>query len=90
MCPLRITEVKNTWNHASTSHKSSRAVFRNLLPFICFVVALAKLRKAIIGFVVSVCLSVSLSLRPRGKTRFPPDGFSCILTHEYFQKNIRV
>ena len=38
--------------------------------------AFVKLRKATIGFVMSVC--------PHGTTRLPPDGFSLNLIFEYF------
>jgi hypothetical protein len=44
--------------------------------------AFAKLPKATIGFVVTVCSSVC----PCGKTRLPVEGFSWHLTFEYFSK----
>ena len=43
--------------------------------------ALAKLRKATVGFVMSV--------RPHGTPRLPLDGFSWILTFGYFSKICR-
>jgi hypothetical protein len=48
-----------------------------------FLGAFAKLRKATVGFVMSVCLSVCPSVRPsvllHGTTEPPLDGFSPIL-----------
>ena len=41
-----------------------------------FVGALTELRKATIRFVMSICLSVCLSVRPHGTTRLPPEGLS--------------
>jgi hypothetical protein len=38
-------------------------------------------------FVMSVCSSVHLSVRPHGITRLPLDGFSWNLLFEYFSKN---
>ena len=54
-----------------------------------FLRALEKLQKAIIsfGFVMSVRLSVSLSVRPHGTTRLLPDRFSLNLIFEYSSKN---
>jgi len=45
-----------------------------------FLSAFAKLQKATISFVMSVCLS----FRPRGTTRLPQEGFSLNLIFEYF------
>jgi hypothetical protein len=45
-----------------------------------FLGAFAKLRKATVSFVMSVCPSVC----PRGTTRLPLDGFSWNLTFDYF------
>jgi hypothetical protein len=49
-----------------------------------FLGAFAKLRKATLCF--SVCLSISLSFRPLGKTRFPLDGFLWNFIFDYFSK----
>ena len=51
--------------------------------------AFSKLRKATISFIMTVCLSVRPSVRPRGTTRLPPDGFSLNLIFEYFPKTYR-
>ena len=48
---------------------------------------LAKLRKAIVSFVM--CLSVCLSVRPHGRPRLPLDGFSWTLIADYFSKVCR-
>jgi hypothetical protein len=47
--------------------------------------AFAKLRKSTVSFVIPVCPSV----RPRGTTRLPLDGFPCNLMAEYFPKICR-
>ena len=51
----------------------------------------AKLPKAIINLVVSVCLSVCLPLfvRPHGTTRLPLGGYSRNLIFDYFSKIYR-
>ena len=79
----------------------SRIISRNLWPLepgsttiayylsLWILGAFVKLRKATISFVISVCLSVRLSLRPYGKTQIPRNGFSCNSIFEYFSKFCR-
>ena len=50
-------------------HREVEDFVKNLFTFLG---AFAKLRKAIISFVMSVCLSA----RPHGTTRLPMEGFS--------------
>ena len=87
MWPLRIAEVNSTWNHTTTSHRSSSCdSFWIFVPFIRFAVALGKLQKKNDYWLHRDCPAVCLSVRPRDKTRSPPDGFSWSLTLESFQK----
>jgi hypothetical protein len=52
-----------------------------------FLGAFAKLEKKVtVGFVIAVCLSVCLSVRPHGATGLPLEGFSWNLIFEYFSK----
>jgi hypothetical protein len=48
--------------------------------------AFAKMRKATINSVMSVCPSLRPSVRPHGTTRLPLDRFSLTLICEYFSK----
>jgi hypothetical protein len=48
----------------------------------------AKLRKATITFVMSVCLSVSTSVRPHGTTRLPLHGFYEVWHLRIFRKSV--
>ena len=52
----------------------------SLLDLVSFLGTLAKLRKVTISVVMSVCLSV----RPHGTTRFSLDGFSLNFIFEYY------
>ena len=53
-----------------------------------FLDAFAKLRKATISFVISVCPIVCPSVRPHGTTRLPLDGFGLNLTFELLFDNL--
>jgi hypothetical protein len=72
------------------SQKVGASGVKSLSPLaLCaFLGVFAKLRKATISFVVSVCPSVSHSVRLSAwkKTRLSLDVFSLNLTHEYFSK----
>jgi len=53
-----------------------------------FLGAFAKLRRATISSVISVRLSVYPSVRSRGKTLLPLDGFLCQFIFECFRKSV--
>ena len=75
---VSVLFVMNTSGVVAAGHASAliywdKCGFRHLLVFLfsSLLGAIAKLRKATISFVMSVCPSV----RPRGTTRLPLDGF---------------
>jgi len=47
------------------------------------------LRKAATGFVMSVCVTAPVSVRPRGTPQFPLDGFLWNWIFEFFSKICR-
>jgi hypothetical protein len=68
-----------------TDHKTDRPTICNARNFLYFLGLFAKLRRANISFVMSLCPSV----RPRGTTRLPLDGYSCnLVLDQYSETNV--